>query len=173
MTRTVSAVVAAAVAQHATKPVYLIRMAWDAESPTPTYLRVATWDANISWNGYTWIASGASVSNLDTSGGVLQLPMGSGDPWLSLVMDQGPLDRAIEIYEHHTSTASPAGSDAEMIFGGYMDEAAITRDGIRISLVEGRRKKGFPPTSIRPPTYNYLLAKGSRLIWGYDIVKAE
>jgi len=170
MTRTVSAVVAAAVAQHATKPVYLIWMDWDAASPTPPY-RVATWDTNISWNSQTWVASGAQVDGLDISGGTLRLPMDG--PWLSLVMGQVPRERDIEIYEYHTSTASPSGSDAELVFAGMMDEASITNQGIRINLIEGRRNKVFPPTDIGPSTYNYLLPKGTRLFWGGDVVTFE
>jgi len=172
MTRTVSAVLAAAVAQHATTPRYLIYMAWDAASPTPLY-RIATWDQNISWNAQTWTASGASIQGLDANGGTLHLPVGSTDPWLSLVMGQIPRDRAIEVYEYHTSTGSPSGSDAEMVFAGFMDEAVITSSGIRISLIEGRTNKGFPPTSIGPSTYNWLIPKGQRLFWGPDIVTVE
>jgi len=170
MTRTVSAVVAAAVAQHATKPVYLIWMDWDAASPTPPY-RVATWDDDISWNSQTWVASGAEVNGLNATGGSLRLPIDG--PWLSLVMNQVPRERSIEVYEYHTSTASPAGSDAELIFAGMMDEATITDGGIRISLIEGRKNKAFPPTSIGPSTYNHLLAKGTRLYWADDIVIVE
>lgn len=164
MTRTVSAIVSAAVAQEATKPIYLIRMAWDTER------RVATWDSDIVWNSETWAKSGAAVDGIGQNGGRLILPMGSADPWLALVMDEVPRDRVIQVYEYHTSTASPSGSDAALLFTGRMDDAVIDERDIRITLIEGRTNKGFPPTSIGPPTYNHLIPLGSRLFWGPDIV---
>ena len=164
MTRSVSAITSAAVAQDATQPIYLIRMTWDTEQ------RICTWDTNISWNSETWTASGAEIRDLSGESGTLILPNGEADPWLALVNSEIPLDRAIEVYEHHTSTASPAGSDAELVFAGYMDGADISGLKIQIGLVEGRTNKGFPPTSIGPPTYNYLLPVGARLIWGADVI---
>ena len=164
MTRTVSAVISAAVGQDTTTPVYLIRMAWTTER------RIATWDTNITWNSETWTLSGASVDKLRVEGGTLILPNGDGDPWLNLVQTELARDRAVEVYEHHTSTASPAGSDAQLIFAGRMDSVDISNRGIRITLIEGRTNKGFPPTSIGPPIYNYLLPVGTRLIWGPDTI---
>ena len=164
MTRTVSAVYAAAVAQDTTTPVYLIRMAWATEQ------RICTWDSNIIFNAETWTASGASVDGLSADGGTLKLPNGDADPWMALVDTESPLDRAISVYEHHTSTASPAGSDAELLFSGRMDGARITKDGIQIEMIKGRNNSGFPPTSIGPPIYNYLLTAGTRLFWGPDVI---
>lgn len=169
MTRTVSSVVAVAVAQDATKPIYLIRMGWDVQSPD-VERRIATWDQNISWNSETWTASGAAVEGIGPARARLVLPVGASDPWLSLVQTQVPRDRTVEIYEYHTSTASPSGSDAELLFTGYMDDASIDEREIQINLIEGKTNKGFPPTSIGPPTYNYLVPAGSRLFWGPDIV---
>jgi len=164
MTRTLSSIITAAVGQDITQPIYLIRMAWDTE------VRICTWDTNISWNSETWTASGAGIKSLSAERGTLTLPNGDGDPWLALVNSEVPLDRVIQIYEHHTSTASPAGSDAELLFSGRMDGDTISGVDITISLVEGRTNKGFPASSIGAPTYNFLLPVGSKLYWGFDVL---
>jgi len=174
MTRTLSATSQAAVALDTTRPIYLIHMAWDAASPLPTYYRVATYDQAISWNSQTWIASGAEIQGISANGGALQLPIGEDDPWLALVQTEKARDRAIVVYEYHTDfSASPRVSDAVQVFAGFMDSDEISVRGIRIALVEGKTNKGFPPGSIRPPTYNHLLTKGSRLMWEQDIVTVE
>jgi hypothetical protein len=162
--RTVSATISTAVEQDVTKPIFLIRMAWDTE------VRSATWASNITWNAETWSASGIEVTGLDANGGTMDLPMGDGLPWLALVRDELPRGRAIEVYEHHTNfTVSPIVSDAVLIFAGFMDAASIG-DSIRISLIASETKKGFPPGRIDRPTYNHLLPAGSRIQWGADIV---
>ena len=164
MTRTVSGIISAAVGQDVTTPVYLIYMAWD----TPR--RIATWDADITYGGETWTASGASIKNLSADSGTLELPNGDGDPWTALVNSEIPLDRVVEVYEHHTSTASPQGTDAVLIFAGRMDRASIQGLTIKIDLVEGRTNKGFPPESIGPPVHNFLLPIGSKLYWNTDVL---
>ena len=164
MTRTLTSVITAAVGQDSTTPVYLIRMGWATEQ------RVCTWDTDITWNAETWTASGASVDSLSEEGGTLTLPNGDGDPWLALLTSDVALDRVVQIYEHHTSTASPAGSDAVLVFSGRMDSVSVSGIGIRINLVEGRTNKGFPPTSIGKPTYTWLLPVGEKLYWGNDVI---
>lgn len=149
-------------------------MGWDTASPLPTWLRVATWDTNISWDSQTWIASGVDVRGISASGGSLEFPMGSDDPWLSLVQTQVPRGRSVTIYEYHTDfSVSPHASDAVQVFSGVMDDAEIRYNRIRVGLIESATNKSFPPTSIGPPTYNYLLAKGTRLFWGPDIVTVD
>jgi hypothetical protein len=172
MTRSVPAVVSTAVAQDTTQPILLIRMGWDVQSPD-VERRICTWDTNISWNAETWTASGATIQGLSIGGGTLELPNGSDDPWLNLVMTQVPRNRTIQVYEYHTSTGSPSGSDAVELFEGLMDECEITDRGIRIQLIEGRLNKSFPHTSIGAPTYNYLLTRGDRIYWGIDVVMVE
>jgi len=169
MTRTVSGIVTAAVGQDVTTPVYLIYMAWDLASPDINRY-ICTWDTDITWNSITWAASGASVKNLSADNGVLELPNGDGDPWTALVNTQIPRDRVIEVYEHHTSTASPQGSDAVLIFSGRMDSASIQGLAVKIDMVEGRTNKGFPPESIGPAVHNHLLAVGSKLYWNNDVL---
>ena len=172
MTRTLPAVVAAAVAQDATTPVYLIRMGWDLASPDTTR-RIATWASDISWNSEVWTASGAEIRSLSTSGGSLRLPNGDGDPWLTLVSTDVARGRTIDIYEYHTSTASPAGSSAVILFSGLMDAVDVTPAEITISLIESLHNKRFPPTSITTSVYMELLGAGQRLYWGPDVVLVE
>ena len=172
MTRTVPAVVSAAVAQDATTPVYLIRMGWDLASPDTTR-RIATWASNISWNSEVWTASGAEIRSLSASGGSLRLPNGDNDPWLTLVTSSTACGRAIDIYEYHTSTSSPAGSSAVILFSGLMDQVAVTPAEITISFIDSLQNKRFPPTSITTAVYTELLGAGQRLYWGPDVVLVE
>jgi len=164
MTRTVSATITSAIAQETTRPVYLIRMAWDTE------VRAATWAASISWNAETWVASGITITALDMNGGTMEMPVGDTDPWLSLVLGEVPRERAIEVYEYHTNlAASPIASDAVLVFSGVMDDVTIS-DSIRVRLIEGATNKAFPFTNIDRPTYTYLLPSGTRLAWGADVI---
>ena len=172
MTRSVPAVVSAAVAQDATRPIYLIRMGWTLASPDVTR-RIATWPANISWNSETWTASGAEVRSLTAQGGSLRLPNGDDDPWLNLVSTDVARGKTISIYEYHTSTGSPAGSDATILFSGLMDAVDVTPSDITISFIENLQNKRFPPTSITTAVYTELLAAGQRLYWGPDVVMVE
>ena len=168
MTRSLSATSIAATNLDHTRPIYLIRMAW----ATPRL--VATWGANISWNAETWTASGAEIQGVNANGGRLELPMGDADPWLGLVQSEIARGRAIIVYEYHTNFGvSPYASDAEAVFSGVMDDAEISYNKIRIGLIESATNKSFPPTSIGPTTYNWLLPKGTRLFWGPDIVTVE
>lgn len=164
MTRTVPANVTAAIANETTKPVYLIRMGWDVE------VRAATWAASISWNAETWVASGINIRTLDMSGGLMEMPVGDSDPWMALALGEIPRERAIQIYEYHTNLAvSPMVSDAVLVFAGVMDEMTLT-DKLSIRLIEGATNKAFPFTNIDRPTYTYLLAAGTRLAWGTDVI---
>jgi hypothetical protein len=167
MTRTVSSTTSAAVAQDVTKPVYLIRMGWVTE------VRSATWAENISWDSETWTASGLSVKGLDSDGGTLMMPLGDDDPWLDLVVDENQRNRTIQVYEHQTDyTASPVVSDATLIFEGFMDQATIG-DEIQVTLIENKKHKSFPPTSIDRPIYNWLLTTGTKIVWRGGIIEAE
>jgi hypothetical protein len=171
MTRDTSSDTQTAVAQKVTTPPLLIFMDW--ASP----LRVATWDSDITWNAQTWIASGVRGENINSTGGQLILPNDtdfSVSPQVNFWLDriaEDPLDLAVQVYQYNINkTVSPWISDAEEIFNGIMDRSEVTLRGIRIRLVESRQAKAFPPTSIEPPVYNWLLDIGDRLHWGTDII---
>jgi len=166
MSRTLNSTVTSAIAKDVTTPVYLIQMGWS------TTLYAATWSTDIVWNGQTWSASGLEVTQLDETGGVLEMPVGDSDNWLALILSEIPRNRSISIYEHHTDTTVSPQTDAVLIFTGLMDEVEIG-DKIRMRLIESLTAKVFPPTSINPPTYNYLLQAGQRLIWADLIITAE
>lgn len=173
MSRTLSTVSTNATNQDATRPIYLIEIEnWSNTSPLTT-TRICTWDTNISWNSQTWVASGAQIDRIGISGGTLELPNGDSDPWLAIVGNYGTRDITVTVYEHHTYTGSPMGSDATQVFSGIMDGDELTESGFQISLVEGKRNKGFPPTSINRSEYSYLLPKGTRIFWGPDIVNVN
>ena len=130
-------------------------MGWD------TTTRNATWDSNISWDGQTWVASGIAVRRLTSDGGTLEFPNGTTDPWLSLVLNEGPRDRAITIYKYYFDfLASPQVDDAELVFTGFMDQATITPEKISMRLIERAQYQAFPFTSIDRPTYTHLLQAG-------------
>jgi hypothetical protein len=167
MTRVVSSTISTAVDQAVTKPVYLIRMGWVVE------VRSCTWAANITWNAETWTASGLSIKSLDSDGAILTMPLGDSDPWLDLVVDENQRNRTIQIYEHQTDyTASPVVSDAVLIFEGFMDQAVIGND-IRVTVIENKKHKSFPPTTIDRPIYNWLLTTGTKIVWRGGIIEAE
>jgi len=162
MSRSVSSTISSAVAKEATAPVYLLAMGFAST------VRVATWDSAISWDGQTWSASGARISNLSSNGCRLILPTGESDPWLALVLGEGTRDVSISIYEHHTdATASPT-TDAVLVFSGTMDEATIT-DNITIKVIESSRQKTFPPDSVDQPTFTHLLTSGDVITWGNNV----
>ena len=165
--RTISATLTAATASDTTQPIYLIRMAWSTE------LRVATWAADISWNSETWSSSGAEVVSLSAGVGLISLPAGNTEPWLSLCLNEGARGREITIYEYHTNlAASPQTSDAMAVFTGVMDGLTIDRS-IQINLIESTGAKRFPATSVDRPVYNFLMPTGTRVNWGTHFLVAE
>ena len=165
--RTLSATITSAVAQDVTQPIYLLRMGFSSE------LTVATWGADINWNGETWSASGIAVKRLGIKSGSIEFPLADDGPWLSLLLNEGARERAITIYEYHTDlSASPQVSDAVAVFTGIMDGVRITDRAI-VEVLESTTAKRFPHTSIDRPVYNYLPVSGSRITWGTDYLVVE
>lgn len=166
MTRSVSSASSTAAQQNHTTPPVLIYMAWD----TPR--RITTFGTDITWDSQTWTATGARADSIGSNGGRLYLPNGEDDPWAALVNSERPINRAIQVYQYNIDqTSSPEVADAELIFSGVMGRGTVTvLQGIQIDLVEGRQAKKFPPTSIEPPTYNWLLDVGDRIWHGDDVI---
>lgn len=163
MSRTLPTTVTAAIASDATRPIYLVEMAFDVTS------RAATWDTGINWGGYAWAASGIQIKGLSASGARMVMPTGEDDPWLALVLNEGTRDRAINIYEHHTDATSSPQSDAVLVFTGIMDAVSIA-DKITVTLIESSRSKTFPALSVDQPTFTYLMTSGDTIVWGSDVI---
>lgn len=164
MTRTVSSAISTATGKAATRPVYLLRLGFSAE------VKAATWDSDISWNSETWILSGIEVKNLTRTGGIIELPLTTDDPWLSLILNEGTRGRSVSIYSHYTDVSvSPVAADAVLIFTGVMDEPEFT-NVIKLSVIESSRAKAFPPGSVDQPTFTHLLDPGDRIDWGVDTI---
>jgi len=166
MARVTNPTIISAVAQLDTAPKYLIRMAWDAEN------RIATWGASVSWNGETWVTSGAKIRGLSSAGGSLVLPNGDGDPWASLVLNDGQQGRAISIYEHHTDLAASPQTDAVRVFAGEMDQAKIGKE-VTITFIAAAVVARFPHTALDETVYPYLLKAGTVIRLGIDKIKVE
>lgn len=165
MTRPLSTPLEAVIQEPNTAPIYLIEMGWETGSVDPPYLRIATWGSDIEWGSLVWTASSARVQGLTVNGGQLILPNGEDDPWLTLVTEEIPRGRSIDIYEYHDP-------DAAWIFSGIMDEAFLDTQ-ISIRLIEGLLNKRFPPTSFNTTDFPHLMTGGDRLYWGPDIVLIE
>ena len=164
--RTVSATITSAVSKSATQPVYLVDFTTGTSPNEPAQWLCATWDTAISWNGSTWVASGANISNLTAGGCTFTLP--ASNAWLGAVL-RGVRGKPIRVYEHHTdSTVSPQ-ADAVLLFSGIMD-GLVLADDIKISAIANSQSKGFPVTSIDRPTFTHLLKSGDRITWGADTV---
>jgi hypothetical protein len=166
MSRPLPTTVSAAITADATRPVYLIEFGFD------TTQRAATWDADITWNGQTWSASGVQVTRLTSKDCSVKLPAGADDGWLALVMSDGVRGRTINIYEHHYDSASSPQTDAVLVFSGIMDDAQIGSE-ISLRVLESSRAKTFPPTSMDEPTFTHLLTPGTTIKWGTDTIKVN
>jgi hypothetical protein len=162
MSRSISATITAATAKTATKPIYLLRLGFDAE------VKAATWDQDITWNGETWIDSGIEVSSLKADKADIKFPNGTVDPWLSLVLNEGVLGRAVQIYEYHENTTSSPNKDAVLLFVGIMDDASISDNVISVNVIESSASKVFPNVVIDRPTFNYIPPAGTEIAWGPD-----
>jgi len=163
MSRTLPATVDSAVDSDQPRPVYLVQMG------LTTTTRAATWDQSIVWNGLTWASSGIEITNISASGARLKISFGDNDGWLSRVLDvdKGVRGRQILIYEHHTDTTASPQTDAVLVFSGIMDDVSVA-DDISITCIDDSQVKGFPPTAIDRPKYNFLLEPGDRIRWGPD-----
>ena len=161
MSRTLSATITSAIEQDATKPIYLIEMAFNATA------YVATWDRAINWGGKAWASSGIEIKGLSASGARMVMP--ADNLWLGLVLNDGTRNRAISIYELHEDTTASPQTDAVLIFTGIMDTAVIT-DKITVTLIESSRSKTFPAITIEPPLFTHLMTSGDVIAWGADVI---
>jgi len=166
MSRTLSATISGAITQSATRPVYLIEMAFATTS------RAATWDSAISWNGLAWAASGIEVEDISRTAARLTFPTGTSDPWLALVLNDGVRGRSIKIYEHHYNAAASPQSDATQVFEGIMDVATIDQR-LAVSCIESSQVKSFPAYSVSEETFTYLLNAGDTINWANKVVTVE
>jgi len=166
MSKILSTTISSAITQAATRPVYLIEMAFG----TTTY--AATWDAAILWDGKTWAASGIEVDDISTTSARITMPTGESDPWLALVLNDGVRGREVKIYEHHyDATASPQ-SDAVQVFQGIMDVATID-ERVTVSAIESSQVKAFPAESVDESVFTYLLTTGDVITWGNNTITVE
>ena len=163
MSRTLPSTVSSAITATATRPVYLVEFAF-----TPT-IYAATWDANISWGGQTWLAGGVEVSRLTPRGATITLPTGASDTWLSTILAQGCRGKAVTIYEHHQDTAASPQTDAVKIFSGIMDSVNIG-EKLQVTVVEASQSKVFPPSSVDENTFTHILSSGQKIAWGNDTI---
>lgn len=167
MSRTVSATISSAVEKAATAPVYLIEILFDEGTE-----HIATWDADISWNGQTWVKSGVQITGVSAAGARMVMPTGTSDPWMSLILNYGARDTAINIYEHHTdATASPQ-SDAVLVFTGIMDAVDIGNKMV-VKIIESSRAKAFPALNAEPNKFTHLMKAGDTIIWGSDVITVQ
>lgn len=166
MSRTLPSTVSSAITSDATAPVFLVKLGF----ATPQY--VATWDANISWDGNTWVASGINVSRLSASGATVEFPNGNDDTWLSTILSEGARGKTIEIYEHHTDTTASPQTDAVLVFTGVMDSVSIG-DRVKVKVLESSQSKVFPPASVDEDTFTYLLSTGQKISWGSDTITVK
>ena len=163
MSRTLPTTVASAVQLTATQPKYLLDLAFSSGT-----VYAATWGADVSYNGQTYVSSGLEVSRLNDSSATLKFPNGTSDPWLSLVLNDGTRGVAISIYSHqYDATASPQ-SDAVLVFTGIMDEADISDEDVTVKVIAASAAKRVPPTPIDQPTFTYLPQAGTVISWGND-----
>jgi hypothetical protein len=163
MSRTLSATISSAISSQATRPIYLIEMGFS------TTVRAATWDQDITWGGYSWVASGITLSNLSANGTRMEFPTGTSDPWLALALNEGTRNTTVSIYEHHyDATASPQ-TDAVLVFTGIMDEVTLS-DRMSVSVIESSASKAFPAQSVDLPTFSYLMTPGDQIVWGNQTI---
>ena len=169
--RTLPTTVTTSITQDATRPAYLLRLGFSNSSPMTETL-AATWDSNIIWNGETWLASGVQVKNLTRTSVSLEFPLGENDPWLDIIKVSGTRGRSIKIYQHYTDlTASPQ-AGAVFMFTGIMDQESM-EGSIKVSAQEKSRVTSFPPESVGPDKFNFLLKSGEVIDWNGTTLKVR
>ena len=168
MSRSLDAPIGTAIVKAATRPAYLLRLAFENGSPAADML-AATWDSDISWNGETWSASGIEVKNLSRAACTIEFPLGENDPWAAVIRSGGVLNRSVMIYQHYTDLSASPQAGAELMFTGILDQA-VWSDKIVVPAMEKSRVTSFPPESIDQPKFNYLLTSGTVIVWGGGIL---
>jgi len=167
MSRTLPATVSVAIAKDATRPAYLLTLGFSSDSPVGTTY-AATWGQNITDSGTTYLASGIEVRNLSRTGCIVEFPIGESDTWLSMLSANGFRGRSISIREHYTDeTQSPQAGSVLMFSGIFTGDAVIT-DKISITANEKSREITFPPESIGPPKFNFLMPSGTIIEWARE-----
>ena len=168
MSRTLPATVSTAIAKAATRPAWLLRFSVSTASPIGETL-AATWDSNISWNGETWLASGVEVRNLTRTRATVELPLGSGDPWLNLINTQGLRGKQLQIYEHYTDETQSPQAGAVLMFTGIMDTVTMANKAT-VQVVEISQAIQYPLESVTTDKFTFLLKTGTSIEWSGDTI---
>lgn len=150
MPRTVHATITTAIGRPVTEPGYLVHLGF------PTAIRHSTRDT-LSWNSYTWTGGrGTSVTRVSASAATIELQNADLSA-SSLVLNNALADIPCTIYQLYEG-------EATLVFTGFLDSATV---GNRVTL----NAKAFatarrvPNKYITHPTFNWLIAPGTKLTW--------
>jgi hypothetical protein len=160
--RTLTSTQLTATSARITTPAYLVELGFG------TVLRLSTRN-DQTWGGYTWVGGRlGKVSGLQWDGqgaqrGNLEI-INTDLAFSALILNEGAADRSCRIWAFYGD--NPA--DAQPVFDGVMDEADISPDRVRLSLVgENTRTLYSPRRFIGAGTgFNRLRPAGTKITWG-------
>ena len=160
--RTLSTTTNTEVAKPITVPIYLIELVLSI-----TY-RFSTRGA-ITWNGFTWVQSGAKVDTLRTT------PGGSQEGAISLqnfdngassfVLVDGIGDKPCRIWALYGEGPYLVG-DAVQLFEGVCDSAELNLDRVVIRVASAGRLREQSPRLYWDQPCNFIPAPGRVFAWG-------
>ena len=162
--RTLSETTETLTAAPATKPGWLVELAW----ATPVRLSSR---GSVSWAGYAWVPdtiAGVSIGE----GGYVELA--NGDlAYSALVMNEGVADVPCRIWKFYGD--APGAEDPVLVFDGVLDRAEINHSAVKITLAqEASRTKMAPRQRIDSSGgFNHLRPAGTRISWGGQVYVLE
>jgi hypothetical protein len=159
MPRPISTNIQTGVDAHITEPSYLIAIAFDP----PVYY--STMDA-VVWDGKSWGSGGVRLEQLSERGGVLVL-RNDNNLGSALVLNELTRDVEVDIYKYYNA-------DAKWLYRLYMGGAEIGKFDVRVSLHGSRTgQRQAPRKRIIEPVFTNILAPGTTIKWGNDVLRVR
>jgi hypothetical protein len=137
-----------------------------------TPLRITDYGANITWNGYTWIAQDVKVTGLTQhKGGVSvgSIEIQNMDDTLSaLLLIEGARDKTVKVYEGYYDSAGNLVGMVNIFTNGRTNGAKLTEKAAVLEIAEERASQlgRAPRRWMNTATgFNHLLPDGTKITW--------
>ncbi len=166
--RALSVATAAKIAEHHTKPGFLVQITFASQ-----IVRLSS-AAEQNWNAAIWVKAGLDVSGVDAAGRQGTVKLWDYDAsFRTMVLTDGVADRRISIWKFYEG-AVDAG-DPVLIFDGVGDRCEIREGKVTVTLAKsGSGVMLTPRRRIGPASgFNFLLPTGTLIPWGDRVLKLE
>jgi hypothetical protein len=166
MTRPVSIATEAKVGAHGTEPGYLLEFLFPSG-----IVRLSSRETE-SWNGGIWVATKATIANLDSEGGSIEI-FDASATLRTLVLQDGINDVRAKVWKFYKGATAP--EDPAQVFDGVGDGAKFAGGKVTIGLSRSSSRTLVSPRHrIGVATgFNHLAPEGTLIKWAGRTIRLE